>query len=230
MLDILRQSLGQVASPAFRRVLAKSVLLALVLLVALWGLLYALYRWWLFGLLSDHAGIVPGGWAATLLNLSAGLGLFVLMIALTLPVLRFVAGNYLDEIAAIVAPPRSAAASSAMQGAEASTNLVASSRLAARSLVTNLVMLPLALVPVLGPGAIFLVNSRNVGRSYFVMVNAAEPDDRLKRMMTRHRWLIWGAGAVIVAISAVPVVNTLAPTLGSIVMIHLTQRLSGGDA
>ncbi|WP_168201694.1 EI24 domain-containing protein [Phreatobacter aquaticus] len=225
MLDIIKVTLRQIASPEFRHVLAKSVMLAVVLLVALWGLLYLAYRWWLLGWLASHAWVAPDGWAATVLNLAAGLGLVVLMIALTLPVLRFVAGNYLNEVAALVIPPTLASGLSRRQGPDGASNLGASAGLATRSLLTNLVMLPFALVPVVGPAAIFLVNSRNVGRSYFAMVNASRSDEERARLMAQFRWAIWAAGGAIVALSAVPVINVVVPTFGSTLMIHLSQRL-----
>jgi CysZ protein len=93
MLDAARKAFAQIWTPPFRAVLLKSVGLTLLMLLAAWlGLEY---------LLTQYVRL-PYAWMDTALAIVFGLGLFVGMIFLVPPVSAFVAGFFLDEIAAEV--------------------------------------------------------------------------------------------------------------------------------
>jgi CysZ protein len=225
MLETVKLAAAEILGPRFRAVLFKSLGLALVLLALVWAALFLFWRVVVLDWLVTRQWLAADSWGAFALTLLVGAGFVVLLAILTLPVLRFVAGNYLDEVAGLIekehypgrGPPR------AVPLAESAG---ANARFAARTLLLNLLMLPFALVPILGPVAIFLVNAHTVGREYYMLAASRrrEPADTARKLRER-RWTIWAAGGAIAALSAVPLVNLFAPIFGTSLMVHLDERL-----
>lgn len=226
MLDTMKLAVAEILSPRFRSLLVKSLALSFVLLGVVWLALFLVYRFVLQPWLIDRGWLVADSWFALIVTLLVGAAFFVLVAILTLPVLRFVAGNYMEEVASLIEkehyPERGPARAVPISETAGDT-----ARFAVRTTLTNLVLLPLAIVPVAGPIAVFLVNANMVGREYFHLTSIrrrerAETD----RLIAQNRWTVWAAGGAIVAVSAIPLVNLFAPTFGTALMLHVEERVS----
>ena len=90
--------------------------------------------------------------------------------------------------------------------------------------VLNLLVLPLYLIPVINLLVFYALNGYLLGREYFELV-------ALRRLSPQDAWLlrktngfrVFMAGAVLAFLLTVPVVNLLAPILGTAAMVHLFQ-------
>lgn len=111
------------------------------------------------------------------------------------------------------------------------TGILAGLRLAGISLVLNLLVLPLYLIPGLNLPVFVLLNGYLVGREYFEAValrRFSEGEVRRLRKASGGRVLILGA-AVAFGLG-VPFLNLIMPVLGLIVMAHLAAQLSESRA
>jgi CysZ protein len=95
----------------------------------------------------------------------------------------------------------------------------------------NLLLLPIELL-LPGPGTLLglLVNGWLLGREYFELValrhGNRETVDAARR---RHSWAVTAAGAMIAVLSAVPIVNLVAPLFGVALMVHEFKRYTSED-
>src|SRR6185295_11844335 len=90
MITAAFRAIGDIASPEFRDVLLKSIGLTIVLFVAIiLATIFAL----------DTLKLVPWGWAESILDVAASLGIAVLAIFLMAPVTAMFAGFFLDRVA-----------------------------------------------------------------------------------------------------------------------------------
>lgn len=83
-------------------------------------------------------------------------------------------------------------------------------------LVVNVAALPLYLVPGLNIPVYLTINSYLLGREYVELVLARRhPFAGLKRVRAEHRSSLWLSGLVTALLLLIPVVNLLAPIIGS---------------
>ena len=108
------------------------------------------------------------------------------------------------------------------------TGLRETLRLIALSLLVNIVLLPVDIgVPGLTEFATVLANGWLLGREYFELaalrhLSRGESDAMRARYSTR----IYAAGLLIAIMTAIPIVDLIAPFFGSALMAHLFKRLS----
>jgi len=218
MLQDALDSLADIASPPFRRVVVKSLALTAAALALVW-----------FGLdrLALHFVAVQPPWLATLIAWLIGLGLATGVVFLAAPVASLVASLFLDEIAAHVeaeidptGPPGRAA-----PFVEAT---LAALRFAALSLAVGLVSLILLFVPGVGLIAWFAANAYLLSREYFELAamrfHSAVEARELRR---RHAGRVMLYGALIALFVAVPIVNLLTPLFATTLMVRLHKRVAG---
>ncbi len=93
MIKTAALALGDIFSPPFRKILAKSLALTVGLLVGLWILL---------GWLLSHLVALPYDWLDTGFSVLVGIGLVIGLAFLVAPVTALFAGLFLDEIAELV--------------------------------------------------------------------------------------------------------------------------------
>ena len=217
-------ALGQLGERRVLWILAKSLAVTLVLVVAIaWGGWHAL-DWGL-----DRAGLDEGlfqgaGWlreaASALLTL---IGLWLVWRIVAMAVIGFFADEVVQAVEARHYPHAAAKARDLPLGEQFSTSLAS----AWRALWVNLVALPFALaLLVTGIGTallFFVVNTALVGRELEDMVwlrhrqGAADPAP----VSRGERALLGGA---VTALLALPFVNLVAPILGAAAATHLIHR------
>lgn len=217
MLKDAIDSLNDIASPPFRKVVIKSLALTAAALLAAW-----------FGLdrLALHFVDVHPSWLATLTAWLIGVSLLVGAVFLAAPIASLVASLFLDEIAAHVeteidpfGPPGRAA-----PFAEAT---LAALRFFGLSLLVGIVSLILLFVPGVGLVAWIGANAYLLGREYFELAamrfHSAVQARELRR---RHAGFVFMYGAMIAVFVAIPLVNLLTPLFATTLMARLHKRIA----
>src|SRR5262245_59602145 len=149
MLTALRLAIADIPSPAFRSVMVRSFALTLVLLCILWALLEVLVSW--------AIDIKAHPWINTLVDVLAGLALFIGLAFLIPAVTSLFVGFFTDAIARVIEevhypddpPGRELSFVAAIRDVIAFTGL---------AIVVNLIALALLLVPGVNAFAFLLGN------------------------------------------------------------------------
>jgi len=228
MFSALAKAFGQLSDPAFRQVLVRSVLAALVVFIGVW-----IAAWfgvsWLGEALSDWAALEPGGfWVEVVAWAVAAGGVAAVLVAsfFLFPAVMLIALSLmLDDIAQAVErrhypelPP-----ARAQPIGEA---ILSALLFLAKSLVLNILALPLYLVPLLNLFVFYLLNGYLLGREYFELVAARRFDGKgVRRLRRRFRGQVMLAGVAIAFLLTVPIVNLVTPVVATGFMLHVFERL-----
>ncbi len=241
MFVALAKAFGQLSDPAFRRVLVRSVLAALVVFIAVW-----IADWfglsWLGDALADWlAAQEPGGFwvevAEWVVGAAGVVGVLVASFFLFPGVMLVALSLMLDDIAEAVERrhyPELPPARKQPIGEAVMTALA----FAAVMLLLNLLALPfyllLLFVPPLNLFVFYLLNGYLLGREYFELVAARRFDAAgVRRLRRSYRGRVLLAGVVIAFLLTVPIVNLVTPVVATGFMLHVFERLrrreAGGD-
>jgi CysZ protein len=210
-------SLNDIVSPPFRRVMVKSLALTAAALILAW---LGLDR------LALHFVDVQPPWLATLIAWMIGVGLVVGAALLAAPVTSLVASLFLDEIAAHVeaevdpfGPPG--------RPAPLVEATLAALRFAGLSLIVGLVALILLFVPGVGLAAWLAANAYLLGREYFELAAMRFHSAAQARALRRqHAPVVLAYGFMIAVFVAVPLVNLLTPLFATTLMARLHKRVA----
>jgi CysZ protein len=165
------------------------------------------------------------GWLAKAAAALGGLLAVGLAVWLFVPVMLAVAGLFLDPVSAAVERrfyPGLPPASGASLAAQVRFNLWFGLRLA----VLSLAALPLILaLPPVGTALLWLVSAFGLGHGLFEGVAQRRMGVAEARALRRAReGRVLGVGAILAAISLIPVLNLIVPVLGTAAMTHLLHR------
>ena len=210
-------SLLQIFSPPFRRVMWKSFALTISILAAA---AIGLDR---LALSLMHVG---PSWLATLLSVALALGLTAGMIFLAAPAVALVGSFFLDDIAATVereidpdGPPGRAL--------PLAQSIAIGVRFTLLAVLANTVALALTVLTGVGVASFFILNGYLFGREYFELAAMRQlPPPQARALRRRHRGQVFLAGGIISAFVAVPILNLLAPLFATAFMARLYKRLS----
>lgn len=219
MLTSFSLAVGDLALPAMRRVLLRSVALALLLFLVLLGLL---------GVLLSQAALTDIVWLDWIVDLLGGLAGLVAAIFLFPSATLAILPLFLDQVAQAVEArhyPTLPPARPASLGAQ----LWAGIRLALLAVGLNLLALPVVLLlPVVGIGLFLLVNGWLLGREYFELAALRRTDLAGAKAARQARGLgVWLAGIALAAIALVPFGNLVVPILGAAAFVHIFHRTGG---
>ena len=231
MLDAAVKAIGEMFSPPFRLVLAKSVGLAILLLTATVVALFRLLEW-LSGAglerLEAFIGPIahrPLAVLSWIVEFVLGLGLFTGAVLLMPAATAVVAGFFADEIAGRVEsshypgdPPGVAAPlwQMAIQGV----------RTALLAIAVYLCTLPFFLFAGIGAAMFFIATAWLLGREYFNLAAMRfHPVAAAGALRRRHQAEIFTAGLLIAGFVSIPVVNLATPLFGTALMVHVHKRL-----
>jgi uncharacterized protein involved in cysteine biosynthesis len=219
VFDALILGLRQLAEPSSRRLVLRSVLLAIgtfaLLLIAVTaglGQLEATGLGWLDALLTivGSAAALVLAWLLFPVVIAAALGWFAEDVAIA------VERRYYPDL-----PPA--------VGMGVGASVWATVRFIAIALLLNLLALPLYLLP--GPNVMLYLalNGYLLGREYFELVAGRRlPASTVAALRRRARARLWLAGVVIAALLTVPVLNLVAPVAAIAFMVHLFEGLRRG--
>ena len=215
MIAPLLLALRQLGDPAFLGPLLKGLGGAVLVFV---GLVAA-------GAWGAEALAGGSGWLAKAAAALGGLLAVGLAVWLFVPVMLAVAGLFLDPVSAAVERrfyPDLPPASGASLAAQVRFNLWFGLRLA----VLSLAALPLILaLPPVGTALLWLVSAFGLGHGLFEGVAQRRMGVAEARALRRAReGRVLGVGAILAAISLIPVLNLIVPVLGTAAMTHLLHR------
>ncbi len=232
MFEAAAKAFFQMFSRPFRRVVLKSIGLALLVLIVL-GI--ALHRI-LAILIGNGAGWVTGAtpavpqWSwdalAWLLSFAAGLGIVAGALFLMPAVTAFVGTFFVDEIADLV--------ESAHYPNEPPGQALSFRRALIEGIKTGLIAIaiyvccaPLLLFAGLGFIALFIANAYLLGREYFLLAAMRFRSPAEARGLRRlHRSAVFLAGMMIALLVSIPVLNFVTPIFAMAFMVHMHKRLS----
>ena len=235
MFEAAGKALIQMFSQPFRRVLLKSIGLALILIVVI-GI--ALHRA-LAALAAHGAALATGadtggywGWSIFIwfLSFSAGLGIFAGAVFLMPAVTAFVGSFFVDEIAEIVEHTHYAN-DPAGRALPLFRALIEGLTTALLTIAVYLCAAPFLLFAGFGFVLMFLANAYLLGREYFLLAAMRfRPPAEAKVMRRANRASIFLAGMPIALFVSIPVLNFAAPLFAMAFMVHMHKKIFGPRA
>jgi CysZ protein len=236
MLDAAATALADLFTQPLRRVLVKSVGLAILLIlligIGLQRLLAALAEnganW-----AEQTTGFAPhAAWStlAFILSFMAGLGIVTGALFLMPTVTAFVGSFFVDEVADVVEcehypaePPGRAL--------PLLRALIEGIKFAALALVVYFCALPFILFAGLGVVILLLANAYLLGREYFELAAMRfHPPGEAKVLRKSNAVTVFLAGLVIAVFVSIPIVNFATPVFAMAFMVHVHKRLAPSGA
>lgn len=222
MVEDLLLALRQMDDPRLQRVLLRGAGACLVLLIAMIAGVS-----WLTSVLADTGY----SWLDTVLPYVSGVGTTVLAWFLFPVVTVGLIGLWLDDVAEAV-EARHYANAPPVRPSPIWEQILPALRFIAVAATLNLLALPLfLLLPGLNLVLFLLLNGYLLGREYFEAVAArrlAPPD--VTRLRRRARSSVIAEGALVAALSLVPLVNLVAPIIGTAMMVHRYHKAAARQA
>ncbi len=217
MLQDAVRAFGLTFSRDYRRVLLRSIALAIALLIALGiGAYYAL----------TYFVTLDMPWAQLTLEILSAVGIVIGAIFLVPPVTSLVAGLFLDDVAAQV------------ESSEFLDQNVGTALPIGRSIWlsikffgvmvgVNLVALLLLLVPGVNLVVFYIANGYLLGREYFQLAAMRYRSEDEVALVRRHHALgIFLAGLIIAVVVSIPILNLITPVFATIFMVRLHKRMT----
>jgi CysZ protein len=233
MIDAAVKALSQLFSPPLRRVLLKSVGLALLVIVII-GI--ALQR--LLAALSDRGadwaeqatGFAPHGLWTTLawmLSILAGLGIVTGALFLMPAVTAFVGSFFVDEVAEVV-EQTNYPADPVGRALPLFRALIEGIKFGLLAVVVYLCALPFVLFAGIGVVILFLANAYLLSREYFELAAMRfRPPEEAKAMRKANAGYIFLTGLVIAVFVSIPILNFATPVFAMAFMVHIHKQMSG---
>jgi CysZ protein len=234
MLEAVFKALGQMFTQPFRRVLLKSVGLAITLMVVLVIVLFRLLEW-LSG--SGMAGLeVTIGPAARgpltvlgwIVAFALGVGLFTGAVLLMPAVTALVASIFADEIAELVERTHYPADRPGV-ALPLWLAMMEGIKTALLAVAVYLSVLPFFLFAGIGAVLFFIAAAWLLGREYFELAAMRfHPVADAKALRRAHQGTVFTAGLFIAGFVSIPILNLATPLFGTALMVHMHKRLTGG--
>ena len=231
IFDAALKALRSLPDPAMRSVFWKTLGLTILALIGAWfaissGFTELALPWVSHFFQLDYQLPKWTGWISFFALVFAGVGLAAALAFLIAPVSALIAGIFLDDAAEALEkadypddPP-----GKAMPIAE---GIMLAIKFTGVVILGNLVALILLLVPGVNLVAFFVVNGYLLGREFFEFAaRRFGPDDYARKLRARNGGTIFGAGLVIAAFMAVPILNILTPLFGAALMVHLHKAIA----
>jgi uncharacterized protein involved in cysteine biosynthesis len=234
MLTSVFKALAQMFSEPFRRVLFKSVALAIALLAVTFIALYRLLEWLsgsgmtyletTFGSVA-HGVLVVVGWFVAV---ALGVGLFGGAVMLMPAVTALVASFFADEIAELVERAHYPADPPGV-ALPLWRAIIEGMKTAALAVVVYLCAAPLLLFAGAGAVLFFLATAWLLGREYFELaaMRLHRVDDA-KALRRIHQATVFTAGLFIAGFVSIPILNLATPLFGTALMVHVHKRIVDG--
>ncbi len=233
LLRDFSRALRQIADPAFRHVLLRSLGWTLALLgpfvlgfAGMIGLLSGLLSW----ILPTHLSLPLIGTFATGAGALSGFGWSVLLFltsVLMIPVAAAFVGFYQEEIAARVEAQYYPALAPAAPVSFADSLWDGVRFLGFFALVNILGLVIYLSSALLAPYVFWLVNGLLLGRQFFALVAMRRVGRKpAMQLLRRHYLQVWLAGVLLAVPMTIPIFNLLIPILGVAVYTHMFHRLS----
>lgn len=223
MLKDLFRTLGQLGDRRMLRVLAVSLVLAVLLYAGLVTAVdWALTSYRFFDL----------AWIDTIIRFLGDLAFALIALLLFPSFAMAIQGLLLEDVARAV-EDRHYPHLPEPRPQRWGELIVSTTRLVLTAVAVNIVALPLYLaltfVPPLNLALFYLVNGWLLGREYFETVASRRlPPSEATAFRLNNRGHVWLTGATIAFLFTIPFVNLLAPVIGTAFMLHRFESLRSG--
>lgn len=216
MIDDVFQAFAQTFSPPLRRILLKSVALAVLLLLVLGVVLQAIIT---------QLASLPQPFEMAL-AIATGLGIVAGAIFLMGPISSLIAALFVDEVAEEV-ERTSFPADPVGRALPIAQSIVLSAKFFGLVLLVNLIALLLLLIPGINLFAFFFANGYLLGREYFELAAMRfRPVEEARALRRENAIRVFLAGLAIAGVVAVPFLNLITPVFATALMVRVHKRLS----
>jgi CysZ protein len=216
MIEDVFQAFAQTFSAGLRRILFKSVALAILLLLVLGVILQTVIT---------QISSLPQPFEMAL-AIATGLGIIAGAIYLMGPISSLIAALFLDEVAEEV-ERRSFPADPVGRPLPIAQSLVLSVKFFGLILLVNFVALLLLLIPGVNLIAFFVANGYLLGREYFELAAMRyRPAEEAKALRRENSMRVFLAGLAIAGVVVVPFLNLITPIFATALMVRVHKRLS----
>lgn len=233
MIDAAVKAMSQMLSPPMRRILWRSIALALGLIAVFAIGLQRTLSWlttsgekWADSVLGP-AYNTPVDILAWILSIAAAVSIVVgalfLMPAVTALVASIFVDDVADEVERVHYPAERPGSALPLSRA-----LVEGVRTALLAVLLYLLALPFFFFAGIGVVVFFLLAAYLLGREYFLLAAMRfRSADEAKAFRKQHASTVFASGCVIAAFVSIPIVNLATPLFGTAFMVHMHKRLSG---
>jgi uncharacterized protein involved in cysteine biosynthesis len=221
MFAALSRAVSALSMPPLRRVVALSLVIAVLTFAVLWaGIAGVLYDTTFFGW-------QPLDW---LLDALGGLAVLALTWLLFPAVVTLIMSFFLDSVAAAV-EARDYPGHGAPRRQPVGEILGVMLRLTGLTIVVNVLALPIyLLIPGINLFLFLVVNGYLLGRGYFEVVSLRRLDAAATRAVRNRFGLrVFLGGVVIAGLFSLPLVNLVAPVIATAFMLHVFEALPRGE-
>jgi CysZ protein len=231
MFDAAFKALTQMFSPPFRRVLFKSIGLALLTIILVGIGLNRVFSWlaadgaaWAEASVGGHTAWQVLAWV---LSFAATLGVITGAIFLMPAVTAFVGSFFVDEIGEEVERMHYPAEPPG-RPLPLWTAMVEGIKPALLAVLVYLCALPFLLFAGFGLVIMFVANGWLLSREYFLLAAMRHrPPDEAKALYRAKRSTVLFAGVPIALFVSIPILNLATPLFAMAMMVHVHKRLSG---
>lgn len=216
MFEAAIQAFGETFSPPLRKILFKSLGLALLLLVVLGMVLQSVVT---------HLITLPYPFD-TALAIIAALGLIAGAVYLVPPITSLVASLFFDDIADQV-ERRNFPNDTPGKALPIATSTMLSIRFFGLVLLVNLFALLLLIIPGVNLIAFFVANAYLLGREYFELAAMRfRPIAEARALRKENAVRVFLYGMVIACIVFVPILNLITPVFATAFMVRMHKRIT----
>ncbi|CCQ72226.1 EI24 domain-containing protein [Magnetospira sp. QH-2] len=214
MIKAFSLAIGQLSDPSFRKVLWKSIGMALVVFVLLWVTL---------GYLIGSTALFALGWLESIIDFLGVAAVGILTWFLFPAVISVIVSFFLEEAAEAVDkrhyPHLPPARSQPM-----SELIITTAKFLVIAVVLNIFLLFFLFFPPLYPVAFYVVNGYLFGREYYELVALRRLDNVTAQGLRKaHGSKLMLIGMLIAFTFTIPFVNLVAPLIATAAMVHLVE-------
>ena len=233
MIDAAVKALSQMLSPPMRRVLWRSIALALGLIVVVCIGLDWLITWfagsgqqWATDSLGPQFETplrILRFFLVVVVTVGIVIGGIFLMPAVTALVASVFVDEVADEVERLHYPADRPGTALPLSRA-----LIEGVKTALLAVLLYLLALPFFFFAGVGVVVFFLVTAYLLGREYFLLAAMRfRSVDEAKAFRKQHASTVFASGCVIAAFVSIPIVNLATPLFGTAFMVHMHKRLTG---
>jgi CysZ protein len=216
MFEAAIQAFGETFSPPLRKILLKSLGLALLLLIVLGMVLQGVIT---------HLVALPYPFDTALAVVSA-LGLIAGAVYLMPPITSLVASLFFDDIAEQV-ERRNFPADAPGKALPITTSTMLSVRFFGIVLLVNLCALLLLILPGINVGVFFVANAYLLSREFFELAAMRfRPIPEARALRKKHALHIFLCGLIIACVVFVPILNLITPVFATAFMVRMHKKIS----
>lgn len=233
MLEAAAKALSQMLTPPMRRILWRSIALALGILAVAAIALQRFLSWattsgeqWA-GTLVGPAYSTPLDILAWIIAIAATVGVAFGAIFLMPAVTALIASIFVDDVAEEVERLHYPADKSG-SALPLTRALIEGVKTALLAVLLYLIALPFFFFAGIGVFVFFFVAAYLLGREYFLLAAMRfRSVEEAKAFRKEHAATVFAAGCIIAGFVSIPIVNLATPLFGTAFMVHMHKRLSG---